>query len=70
MTLAAFPIGARVRVVGDPEWVGPSSHAMVGLVGVVVAHDEPYVVVALDGEPAPWGANGFPLYPNEVEAVS
>jgi hypothetical protein len=30
-----LPIGTRVKVIGDHEWVGPSSHALVGLVGTV-----------------------------------
>ena len=73
MTLAAFPLGTRVRVLPLVECIDPDALSTVGKVGTVTAHDDPGVCrsqIAEDGEPAPWGANGFPLYPNEIEALT
>jgi len=68
VSLAAFPVDSRVRVVGSAEWV--SDDGMRGRVGTVVAHDDPYLVVAIDDYPAPEGDDGCLLEPSEVEPAS
>lgn len=59
-------IGTRVRVVGSPEWM--DKHIL-GALGTVLAHDDPYVVVQLDEHKAPHGDEGWLLLDDEVVAA-
>ena len=75
MNHALLPVGARVRIVGSPEWTG--NRDLIGANGTVVAHqfsawnETTYLVVVIDGHPLPGpGADGWWLTADEVEVVS
>lgn len=71
MSLATFPVGSRVRVLPLPECIDPVTLAVVGVVGTVTAHDDPYLVVTLDGHAAPYDDDeGWLFLPDEVEPAS
>ena len=70
MTLAAFPVGSRVRVLPLVECIDPDALSTVGKVGTVTAHDDPYFVVTIKGHANPHHDEGWLLLPDEVEAVS
>jgi len=70
MSLSKFPIGSRVRVLPIIESVDPAYADIVGLVGTIIDHDDPYLAVAIDGKPHPYSDVGWLLEPSEVEPAS
>lgn len=70
MTLAAFPIGARVRVLPLAECIDPDALSTVGKVGTVTGHYGPYLVVTIEGHANPHHDEGWLLLPDEVEPAS
>lgn len=69
MSLAAFPIGSRVRVLPIAECIDPVFLGVVGLLGTVTAHDAPYLRVTIEGHANPHHDAGWLLLPDEVEVA-
>ena len=69
MSLAAFPIGTRVRVVRIERDVDAAYAGLVGLLGTVTAHEDPYLDVVIDGSRASPYDKGWLLLPDEVEVA-
>ena len=69
MSLAAFPIGTRVRVNRIIGRADGEYDSIIGKIGVVTAHEDPYLDVVVEGHRASSYDKGWLLLPDEVEVV-
>ncbi len=74
MSAALPPVGARVRVIGSPEWVGSRDRDLIGKTGVVAAHvngiTNLYAAIEQFDDGTTNGEDDFWFTADELEVVS